>query len=140
MVVEPISAALGAAKAIGILIKVSREVIQYVKDTKGALTQREKLLSEITATTEILVQLKSKTEDDEWKPTLDALNAPNGPFDQFKEIMETLSRKLSPVQSTSKKVIKSSTWHFTKPEVTETLAAVERFKSLLSLALQNRNA
>ena len=91
MVAEPISAALGAAKAVGTLITVSREVIQYVKDFTGALPERDRLLSEITATMKILIQLKSKTEDNEWKQAFEGLNSPNGPFDQFTEIMETLN-------------------------------------------------
>jgi hypothetical protein len=136
--IEPMSPTFSFLKTIGSIIKLSKEVYGYIKDAQGALTERDKLLSEINATMEVLSELESKATNDEWKSALDVLNTPNGPLDQFKYLLEILKYKLRPVQSTSMKAFKSATYHFSKTDIEETFSSIERLKSLFMIVLHKK--
>lgn len=68
--------------------------------------------------------------------TLQSLNVPNGPFEQFRTALECIASKLAPAKSW-KKLGKALKWPFEKEEIQITLNTIERQKALFSLARQN---
>jgi hypothetical protein len=64
------------------------------------------------------------------------LGIENGPLDQFKNVLEIMVNGLSSARKRDQ--IKSALlWKFTKKEVENALARIERLKSLISNALTN---
>lgn len=112
---------IGATKGIKTLIELTSEVIDYIKDVRGADDERSKLLGEIVGTRNVLSDLLSKANEVEWKTTMDLMNAPHGPLDQFKSVLEHLHSELKPAEGKLAKVGKAMTWHFTKPKMNKML-------------------
>lgn len=96
-------------------------MIDYIKDVRGADDERSKLLGEIVGTRNVLSDLLSKANEVEWKTTMDLMNAPHGPLDQFKSVLEHLHSELKPAEGKLAKVRKAITWHFTKPKMNKML-------------------
>jgi len=66
-----------------------------------------------------------------------ALAAVNGRIDQYRSALEQLQSKLtSTATSGLKKIGSALTWKFSKEEVTNILARIERLKSLTQIALE----
>ena len=77
---------VGFAASAEALLKLSGEVIKLISDARSALAERHDLLGEIIATKDILDSLKVRAEQDDWKSTMSALNAPDGPLYQFQVV------------------------------------------------------
>jgi hypothetical protein len=124
------------------VLELTQEVIQFLLEVKHANADRQRILTEITSAHSLLVLLKDKAEsspaegDSTLFNTLTTLNTTNGPFDQFKAVLERIAKKLRP-QKGLKKVYNALTWPFEKGEVDELLKAMERQKFLFGIALQN---
>ncbi|KAK5002922.1 hypothetical protein LTR28_010819, partial [Elasticomyces elasticus] len=66
-----------------------------------------------------------------------ALGGKNGPFEQFKEVMEQTQKKLKPADSAVERLGRRLIWTLTKKEASVLLDRIESFKSLLQIALAN---
>jgi len=143
---------------IAAILQISSTVVNLIKTVKDASTDRQKLLAEIHATTALCQTLKDYAEMDAvpWTKTFQILcSSNNGPIEQFQASLGCLQKKLAPgdKETSSDEVInahapavrkmnlkswgRSLKWPFTKDEVREILADIERQKSLFSIALTN---
>src|SRR5579862_5403905 len=128
---------LGAAASVLTVIQIAATVVRYLKDVKDADKDRNTLLVEISSITGLLYNLIHLAEEDGvYLNTLNTLNVPNGPLDQFKTAIEKLAKDLAPV-SGLKGVGRSLAWPFKRAEVKEIVDTIERYKALFGLALQS---
>ena len=83
--------------------------------------------------------LKDRVEDDEdqWATSMGVFIGPEGPLQQFKVTLELLVSKIASSQSKISHVVQAVKWPFDKDDVNKFLSALERYKSLFSLAMQN---
>ena len=65
------------------------------------------------------------------------LATPQGPLDRLETHLKSLVKGMRPLNSRLKTVGKMLTWPFEKKEYQDIMSSLERYKSLLSLALQN---
>jgi hypothetical protein len=128
---------VGFAASVGSLLQLSGEVITYIEDATVALAERQNLLHEIVATKEVLGSFEARAKRDDWKPTMNALNAPHGPFDQFRVVLESLKGDLRPAHTMAARIGRSATWYFSKHKINNMVSTIGRFNALFSLALQN---
>ena len=132
---------LSVTASIVALLKSSAKVIGYLNDVKNGSEDRGKVLSEIASVNCMLYSLQETAHEDKhshaWSSTFQSLNVPEGPLDQIRTALESLSRKLAPPSTSLNKVRKATTWPFQKREVKELLERIERAKALLNLARQN---
>jgi NACHT domain len=130
---DPLSISAG----IIAILKLTGTVVQYLNDVARASEERRRILDEITTISGILTLLKDLAErpqwGDSWSTTMNSLNVPNGPLEQFRSALERLASKLDPVRGLKR----SLAWPFQKGEVNDILRAMERQKTLFNLALQN---
>ena len=107
-------------------------------EVKGAAEDRGRIISKLASVNTILFVLQEQadqsTQDDQWSSTLQSLNVPKGPLDQFKSALERLSFKLALPATPLRKLGKEIVWPFQKEEIIE---ISEWQKALLILARQN---
>ncbi|KAG8528463.1 uncharacterized protein KY384_007381 [Bacidia gigantensis] len=131
---------LGAVSSITTLIEVSFKVSRYLLAVKDGQKDRDRVRQEISMITGMLSFLKDQVaasnEDPEIFATLQTLVAPQGPLDQFADLLKRLESKLV-VGGGAKKIGKSFLWPFRKEEVKNILASLERQKAFFDLAQQN---
>jgi hypothetical protein len=130
---------VGFAASVGTLLQLSGEVITYIEDATVALAERQNLLHEIIATNEVLRSFQVRAKRDCWKPILNALNAPQGPLDQFKVVLESLQDDLRPAHATAARIARSAMWYFSKRKINNMISTIGRFNALFSFALQNEH-
>lgn len=143
------------------ILQISSMVVRLIKTAKESFSERQKLLAEINATTALCQTLNDYVDMnglEEWMPTLAILGRDgDGPVAQFQTSLLFLEKKLgaesgltsSPApnyrqQAASSKerlkgLTQKVTWPFSKGEVLQTLASIERQKSLFAIALTNDN-
>lgn len=130
---------LSISASLVALLQLSQAVIRYVDEVKGGLSDRLKLLVELSGTCCLLETVKDAAERAKWSgawlPSMQTLAAPNGPLQQFKELLEKLAVKLNPGHGL-KKIGKAMSWPFERVEIRESLADLERYKLLFSIAMQ----
>ena len=129
---------LSISASVTALLQLTATVIQYLSTVKGASEDRQRILSELCHINCILYTLQDQATqgDSSWSLTLQSLNVPNGPLEQFKKTLEILANKLRPAHGW-KKVSKAIAWPFEKQEIQEFLNTIERQKSLFNLARQH---
>lgn len=135
---------LSTAASIIAVLQLTSSVIKYINTAKGANKDRKSLRDEIRACEDILNQLKDNaddTDDEEyeaWQKKIKALEAPGAPLGRLKTALNSVDAKLRPKRDTrTQKAVDSLKWPFKEKEVSDMLAAIEREKALLLLALQN---
>lgn len=142
------------------MLQISQTVVNLIKAATDASSDRQKLLAEINATSALCQTLVDYAEIDAtpWTTTIHLLcEARNGPVEQLQSSLEFLQKKLSPKykddpsrQSKNCHLpiprrmhieywITSLKWPFTRDEVREVIANIERQKSIFSIALTNDN-
>jgi hypothetical protein len=131
--------AIAVAETVFTLIKYAQKTVTYIQEAKGADDERTKLRNEINVTVQVLSKLQIKANDDEWKATMELLNVPQGPFDQFKTVLEQLESKLKPAEGKTAKLRTAIIWPLQKAKIQEVLTTIEHSKSLFTLALQNEH-
>ncbi|KAJ9412638.1 hypothetical protein QL093DRAFT_2548541 [Fusarium oxysporum] len=131
---------LSTTASIIATIQLSSEVVKYVNAAAGATNLRKRLREEVRTCEYILQQLKDGADDSEegkaWSCTIEALQGPKGPLGRLDVTLQTIQAKLLS-KGGHKKVLETLKWPFTEREVEKILAAIEREKSLLWLALEN---
>jgi len=129
---------LSISASITALLQLTATVIQYLSTVRGACEDRQRILSELCNINCILYKLQDEAtkEGSSWSLTLQSLNVPNGPLEQFKNTLEILAKRLMPGHGW-KKVSKVITWPFEKQDIQGLLSTIERQKTLFNLARQH---
>lgn len=130
--------ALSLVGSIWTLIKISRAVVDNIRDFKDAPAARSKLRSELRATESLLEDLTSLIEDDTepqtWLTAVHRLNEYGGLLDQYKAALQKLATKLQE-KPRIKAVGARLAWTFVKDDVAGVLAHCERLKSFCEAAM-----
>jgi hypothetical protein len=140
---------LSVAASVIAVVQITGTVITYLEAVKDAPKERKRILEEVTSTHYLLFRIKDQYNikdtgdgapkwDEEMAETMRWLSCPNGPLEQFKRAMETLSAKLKPSHGLQK-FGKSVIWPFKKEEIKDLLQTMERQKTLFTIALQMDN-
>lgn len=115
-------------------------IIKYVKNVEQAPKERETLLKELEDTRSLLDILKDRAEnphrDNELTQTMNWLATRDGPLEQFKQALKTLSSKLESGDG-FEKARRNLMWPFDQKDIEAVLNRIERQKSLFQLASQN---
>jgi hypothetical protein len=122
------------------VLQLTSTLTSYINEARNATAEQANVAVEASNLYGLLTTLRFRVEagrwDDQWFNQVKLLGIENGPLDQFKDILETMVDKLS--SSRKRDQIKSALlWKFTKREVENALARMERLKSLISCALTN---
>ncbi|MCJ1471189.1 hypothetical protein MMC07_009837, partial [Pseudocyphellaria aurata] len=121
------------------ILQLSTTVLGYLNDVKDASKSRKKCATEASNLYHLLLSLRFRLEDgssnERWFDSVKALGFANGPLDQFQQVLEQLQTKMTG-GSRLKKVGDALMWKFTKEEVTNMLARMERLKTLVQVALE----
>lgn len=135
---DPLSIAVGIAA----LLQLTGTALHYVREVKESTEERQRLLAEIASVSGLLYHLKDTAErnhqEDAWTAIMELLQASGGPFEQFRVTLENLISKLRPTNGLQR-LRKALKWPFDKAEIRDILVAMERQKSLFTLALQNNH-
>ena len=131
---------LGASASVAAVLQLTATVIKYLKSVKGASLERQRLLAEIGSINSLLLALQDEAKREAEEATIHqmfaSLQLSNGPLEQFKATLERLESKLAPPKG-SGAMVGSITWPFKRDEIKDLLAAIERQKTLFTLARQN---
>jgi hypothetical protein len=132
---------LSVTASIIAIVQLTGVIVGYLNDVKGASKDRARCAIEVSNVSNLLVTLIYRVDEtssnESWYAEVQALAATNGPIDQYKSALERLQSKLLPTGSSGLKKIGSAlTWKFSKEEVADILAKIERLKSLTQIALE----
>lgn len=125
------------------VVQLTASVTSYLIGVHNAASDQRKLALETTSLSGLLMSLKHRLEesqtDDAWFHEVKLLDAPNGPLQQFKDLLERIAEQTSASQAPKlrDRVKSALKWSFTKDDVEETLRHIERLKSCINLALSN---
>ncbi|KAK4992632.1 hypothetical protein LTR50_000966 [Elasticomyces elasticus] len=132
---------VGFVSAIAQLIDATIQTYSYLNDVVTAEKARASLALDIINLVPLLTKLRNRVEladpSEPWAASVQALGGKNGPFEQFKEVMEQTQKKLRPADSAVERLGRRLIWTLTKKEASVLLNRIESFKSLLQIALAN---
>ena len=141
---EPVSTGISLAAGIVQVVDATLKFIKYVHKVKEAPEEIAKLSSEAISVLSFLTQLRYRVDgasiNDPWYRSVRELNKPNGLlYDMRLELERVINRLATQLDSKSKftKFGRRMRWPFTQSELHEILERIERFKSLLGVALQD---
>ncbi|KIW11643.1 hypothetical protein PV08_10945 [Exophiala spinifera] len=131
---------LSMTASIVAVLQLTLTLASYINEAKNATAEQKKVAVEAGNLYALLTSLRFQVEEarssDPWFNQVKLLGVPNGPLDQFKGVLESMVEQLS----TSRKrdqVRSALLWKFTKKEVHDALARMERLKTLITCALAN---
>lgn len=131
---------LSTTASIIAIIQLSSEVVGFIGSAAGASKTRRLLRDEIQACDIILQDIKDEADDSEegkaWSEKIKALERPDGPLSRLSVALGVVKTKLAP-KNGGKKLSTALKWPFEEKEVGKIIAAIEREKNLLQLALEN---
>ncbi|OAL47323.1 HET-domain-containing protein [Pyrenochaeta sp. DS3sAY3a] len=134
---DPISV-LGAVASVIAILQLSAKVLSYFNDVKDASKGLAQCAIEVSNLHSLLTNLRFRLEEghghQRWFNAVHKLAVQNGPFDQFKQTLETLQTKITD-GGRLKRVGEALVWKFKKDEVDNMLAQMERLKTLVEIAL-----
>jgi len=137
---------LGGAASVLTVIEAIATVTKLVLACKSATKESRRLVRELSYIRGLLATLEETVKDHETSndtraSTLLLLNDNNGLLHQFEELLDLLqSRIYQPSDESGLKRLKSALqWPFKEHEALKLIAAVERYKSLIELALENNH-
>lgn len=132
---------LSITASIVAVLQAAQTVVQYLKDVKTGSGDRIRLLDEIRSTSAVLETLKDFGEDEEtreeWQASFKSIAVEGGPLDQLKDIFKLLQAKLEVGKGKVGRMVHALQWPFDKKDVQEYMRAIDRQKTLLTLARQN---
>ena len=135
---------LSITASIIAVLQLTSTVIQYISEVHDASSERLRLRDEISSSSWALYMLKDRAEQaregQQWQSSIALLGGSGGPLDQFRDTLEQLATRLSPINRKMKALSefgKAIAWPFKKDEVLRIVNSLERYKSLFHLALQN---
>ncbi|KAK4936029.1 hypothetical protein LTR10_023024 [Elasticomyces elasticus] len=131
---------LSMTASIIAVLQLTSSFASYINEARNATSEQKKLAVEASNIYCLLTNLRFQVEEarshDPWFNQVKLLGVPNGPLDQFKGVLEFMVEQLS--TSRKRVQVKSALlWKFTKKEVKDALARMERLKTLISCALTN---
>jgi hypothetical protein len=131
---------LSLTASIVAVLQLTSTLTSYINEARNATVEQAKVAVEASNLYGLLTKLRFRVEDarsdDPWFNQVKLLGTENGPLDQFKDILETMVKRLS--SSRKRDQIRSALlWKFTKKEVENALARMERLKSFINCALTN---
>ncbi|KAH5034899.1 hypothetical protein HBI75_092960 [Parastagonospora nodorum] len=130
---------MSATASVIAILQLSAKVLSYLNDVKDTSKGRVQCAIEASNLHSLLTNLRFRLEDGHghqpWFSAVQALAVENGPFDQFKQALETLQTKIT-YGGRLKKAREALLWKFKKEEVDAILARMERLKTLVEIALQ----
>jgi hypothetical protein len=133
---------LSTSASIIALIQLSSDVVSYISKAAGATKERMRLRDEMLGCESILQQLKDGVdcadENDTWAETIKTLEAADGPMSRLWAALSVVKLKLEPKEG-RRKILSILKWPFEEADVDRIIAAIEREKSLLGLALANNS-
>ena len=116
------------------VLTLSATVVKYLNDIKEAKEERQSILNEVIQTAGFLRIFQDLAKDSQgWTTTMKLLVTP---LEHFRSILMRLESQLRLVSGVTR-VAKTLLWPFKKEEIKGILCAIERQKSLISLAVQN---
>ncbi|KAH7490040.1 hypothetical protein FOMA001_g2407 [Fusarium oxysporum f. sp. matthiolae] len=131
---------LSVTASIIAILQLSTAVTHYVVSARGATKHQRRLHEEIRGCEDMLFQLKDILENERPDPTraprISLLEGPYSPFKRLETLFESIRVKLAPKKGLTK-LISSLAWPFNEKDVSELIAAIQREKDLLQLALEN---
>ncbi|KAI0887892.1 uncharacterized protein GGS22DRAFT_197834 [Annulohypoxylon maeteangense] len=134
--------ALSITASIITILQLSSQAVGYINSASGAKEHRKNLREELRSCESILRQLKDESDDSEegkaWSDTIKVLESPDGPLGRLSITLDKIVTKLQP-KANENKLWQSLKWPFGEKEIGEIIAAIEREKSLLDLALANNS-
>ncbi|KAF4955667.1 hypothetical protein FGADI_4360 [Fusarium gaditjirri] len=131
---------LSASASVIAILQLSTEVAHYVVSARGATKQQRRLHEEIRDCEDMLLRLKDILEnelpDPNRAPRILLLEGPHSPFKRLETLFQSISVRLAPKKGLTK-VLSFLTWPFNEKDVSELIAAIQREKGLLQLALES---
>ena len=132
---DPLSITL----SVTALLKLTKDVVLYVKEAKDAPDERRRFVRETSGLSGMLTTLVDfVNEEDPSNPWLFAvleLVAQGGPFDQFALALQQLKAKIVPA-SGMRKFGQMLMWKHIKEDIQTLLSKIERLKTLVGVALE----
>lgn len=131
---------LSISASVAGLLALTQQLIQGIRDIKGADKERSSIRDEVFYLSGLLFNLDGYVKSNELqKGVMSFLGGERGPLAQLKKDLEYLHSKICPVAGL-KKLGKSVSWPFQKNDIEALLRRTERQKSLILLAMGNDQA
>lgn len=136
---DPLSTLASLIAIVQLSSKIVSVCYEYRSTAKKASKQQKQLTDEVKSLRDALEGLISLADREDSSgaaclPMLDALSRENGPFEEVKWELQSLEAKLLPA-SGWKAVSNVLKWPLAEPEVTKSLARLNRLKTAVLLAL-----
>jgi hypothetical protein len=135
---DPITV-VGLVASITQLIITTPEIFMYINYVKGARKDRGELSLEVANLIPLLANLRHCVEqadpNDVWISSLLELGEPMGPIEEFEKAMNRLKKNLR-WEKGPKRLVGNLLWARDKGKIRDLLFKIERFKTLLAVALQ----
>jgi hypothetical protein len=132
---DPLSLTL----SITALLKLTKDVVLFVKDIKDASDERKKFIRETSSLCGMLNTLVEFINDcdpnDPWFQAVQELASHNGPLDQLSNALQQLKRRTT-LETGLRKVGYMLGWKHVKEDIVSLLAQVERLEMLVEIALE----
>lgn len=120
------------------LLKLTKDVVLYVKEAKDASDERMKFVREASSLSGMLNTIVDFINDcdpsEEWLQAISGLAVQDGPLDQYSHALQLLEAKTAPT-SGMRKVGQILVWKHLKEDVHTLISQIGRLKSLAGLAL-----
>jgi hypothetical protein len=124
------------------LYNFSVKAYDYLKDVKGAPTDRRKYMYEATNLSSLFLDLQDELEAENYTPSwfsaVKRLAEEDGPFAQLQAALEQIVDKL--MARGVKKLGQVLVWNYVKDDISKAFAKIERVKSTISLTLSQSNS
>jgi hypothetical protein len=129
---------LSLTASIVAVLQLAQTLTSCIYEVRNATVEQANLAIEASSLYNLLTTLRFRVEeaglDDPWFNQVKLLGRENGPLDQFKITLETMVSELSSSRK-REQITSALLWKFTKKEVENALARMERLKSLITCAL-----
>ena len=131
---------LSLTASIVSVLQLTSALTSYISEARNATADQAKVAVEAGNLYSLLTALRFRVEearsDDPWFNQVKLLGIENGPLDQFKDILKIMVNEM-PLSRKRDQIKSALLWKFTKKEVENALARMERLKSLINCALTN---
>jgi hypothetical protein len=131
---DPLSITL----SITALLKLTKDVVLYIKEAKDASDERKKFVRETASLSGMLNTLvdfvNEENPNDPWLYAISDLIARDGPFDQYSLALQLLKTKIAPTSGV-RKLGQALVWKHVKEDIHQLLSQIERLKTLVGIAL-----
>jgi hypothetical protein len=121
------------------ILQLTNKVIQYLSDVNDAPKDCQQCIIEASNLLTPLLSLRYRAEQaqvgDPWFEQLRKLNVRDGPLDQYKQSLDQLC-SIAEQRDGALELKRRLLWKFSKKEVMNILARMDRVKSLISIALE----